>query len=132
MLSSAYSNDRRFRTRYQGKNMQVELAKLGWFGQPKAFQSVTLNNFSLSGIAICTPLKLKINQQLLLNIEQQYYRLNDIPAVVARLDHYDSHNRLYHYALKYTFGELNEHARNVTYTVLKLIEESLETTEKVA
>lgn len=132
MTQSTYSNDRRFRNRYTDPSILAEVSKRGWLGHPKAIQVVKVENFSLSGIAISATFKLKLNQQLILNLEHEDHRLNAIPAVVSRIDRHDVSTNTYYYALKYTFGALNEPARNVAYTVLKLIEERLIATADVA
>lgn len=118
-------SDRRLRSRHDALGLNAHITKLGLFGKTKSSHPVDILNLSLSGVAISTPLKLKLNRPLLLDLEYIDHRLTAIPVVVTRKDDDQSTPDNNVYGLKYTLGTLPENARSLAYSLLKLIEERL-------
>lgn len=120
-----HSTELRSRKRFDAHTLNAQLSKVGLFGKIKNPHKVDILNLSLSGIAICTPLKLKFNRPFLLNLECSDHRLTALPVVVIRRDDAQSTNDSNVYALKFTLGTLPENARSLAYTLLQLIEDRL-------
>lgn len=132
MASLSQHSGTRLHNNLYGDSVHLEIAKLNWFGHKKHSQPAQLDQFGVHSLEITTLFKLKLNQPLLVNLECEHYRLKDIPAVVTHNEPTDKQSQQYHYSLKFTFGTLNEPARNIAYTVLKLIEDHLIATTQVA
>lgn len=125
-------SDNRGRARYDAKMLSAHISKIGLFGKAKSSHKVDILNFSLSGIAIRTPLKLKFNRPYLLDIECIDHRLTAIPVAVIRKDDLQHDANSNTYALKLTLGTLPENARSLAYSLLQLIEDRLNSSANAA
>ncbi|MAY15907.1 MAG: hypothetical protein CMI06_11285 [Oceanospirillaceae bacterium] len=116
------ANERRFRQRYDASPLKLEIRMLNLFGRPKKAHMAIARDFAIGGIAIISPLKMKVGKRLLISIESRDHRLQAIPAVIIRAE---ASGGDYLYALKFAMGQLPEVASRGAYTVLQRLEVSL-------
>ena len=114
-------NDRRFSDRYEGASLKLELRPRFWFGLKKEKSPALVTNFAVGGIAIITPLKLKLGQIIHVTLLSEFHNIRQLPAEVVRIDGKDMEYR-YRYGLRFNFNQLPETASNNTLFFLKQFE----------
>lgn len=114
--------DRRFSDRYNGSRLKLEISRLNWFGRPKDKHPALISNFAIGGVAIITPLKLKVGQQLQLTLKGEFHNLTQVPAEVVRFDGKDS---IYQYGIKFSLGHMPQTASQNVLFILKQMESTL-------
>ena len=120
-------NDRRFSDRYEGASLKLELRPRFWFGLKKEKSPALVTNFAVGGIAIITPLKLKLGQVIHVTLLSEFHNIRQLPAEVVRIDGKDMEYR-YRYGLRFNFNQLPETASNNTLFLLKQIEIAIRNT----
>ena len=120
-------NDRRFSDRYEGASLKLELRPRFWFGLKKERSPALVTNFAVGGIAIITPLKLKLGQIIHVTLLSEFHNIRQLPAEVVRIDGKDMEYR-YRYGLRFNFNQLPETASNNTLFLLKQIEIAIRNT----
>jgi hypothetical protein len=120
-------NDRRFSDRYEGASLKLELRPRFWFGLKKEKSPALVTNFAVGGIAIITPLKLKLGQIIHVTLLSEFHNIRQLPAEVVRIDGKDMEYR-YRYGLRFNFNQLPETASNNTLFLLKQIEIAIRNT----
>lgn len=121
------AKDRRFSDRYEGASLKLELRPRFWFGLKKEKSPALVTNFAVGGIAIITPLKLKLGQVIHVTLLSEFHNIRQLPAEVVRLDGKDMEYR-YRYGLRFSFKQLPETASNNTLFLLKQIELAIRNT----
>ena len=115
------AKDRRFSDRYEGASLKLELRPRYWFGLKKEKSPALVTNFAVGGIAIITPLKLKLGQMIHVTLLSEFHNIRQLPAEVVRFDGKDMDYR-YRYGLHFNFNKLPETASSNTLFLLKQIE----------
>ncbi|MBL4797159.1 MAG: PilZ domain-containing protein [Oleispira sp.] len=115
------AKDRRFSDRYEGASLKLELRPRYWFGLKKEKYPALVTNFAVGGIAIITPLKLKLGQVIHVTLLSEFHNIRQLPAEVVRSDGKDMDYR-YRYGLRFNLNKLPEIASNNTHFLLKQIE----------
>jgi hypothetical protein len=113
--------DRRFNDRYEGASLKLELRPRYWFGLKKEKSPALVTNFAVGGIAIITPLKLKLGQVIHVTLLSEYHNIRQLPAEVVRIDGKNMEYR-HQYGLRFNINRLPEIACNNTLFLLKQIE----------
>jgi len=121
------AKDRRFSDRYEGASLKLELRPRFWFGLKKEKSPALVTNFAVGGIAIITPLKLKLGQVIHVTLLSEFHNIRQLPAEVVRIDGKDMEYR-YRYGLRFNFNQLPETASNNTLFLLKQIEIAIRNT----
>lgn len=121
------AKDRRFSDRYEGASLKLELRPRYWFGLKKEKSPALVTNFAVGGMAIITPLKLKLGQVIQVTLLSEYHNIRQLPAEVVRIDGKDTEYR-HQYGLRFNFNRLPETACNNTLFLLKQIEISIRNT----
>lgn len=121
------AKDRRFSDRYEGASLKLELRPRFWFGLKKEKSPALVTNFAVGGIAIITPLKLKLGQVIHVTLLSEFHNIRQLPAEVVRIDGKDMEYR-YRYGLRFNFNQLPETASNNTLFLLKQIEVAIRNT----
>lgn len=116
------TKERRFSDRYLGASLKLELQPSYWFGLKKEKHPALVTNFSSSGAAITTPLKLKIGQRIQVTILSEFHNIRQLPAEIV---HYDGKQVDYRYGVRFNFSKFPEVASNSTQFILKQIEHAL-------
>lgn len=116
------SRDQRFRQRYNASPLTLEIRPVNWFGVGGKIHKAVGRNFSIGGISIISPLKLKVGKRLLASLSTANHSLHSVPVTVLRIEEQKDD---YIYALKFNMGELSDIASHSAYSVLKQLEESL-------
>lgn len=122
MNTSLYTPEPRSTTKLRTEQLTLCICPLNWFGRPKKTIYGRINNFHLGGLVAYANANFKLEQRLLISIENDDHRLQSIPVVVTRSEALQQGQT---YTLKFALGELPEHARITAYSVLKMIENSL-------
>ena len=117
--------ERRFSDRYAGAELKMEIRPLGLFGRPKEKHPALVSNFAIGGVAIMTPLRLKVGQKLQITILSEHHNLKAVPAEVVR---YDGKQVDFRYGLKFDLGNLPQTANQNVLFILKQLEQSLQNT----
>jgi len=117
--------ERRFRQRYDAAALKLEIRAINLLGQPGKRHRAIVRNFSLGGVSILSPLKMREGKKLLLSITSDDHSLQAIPASVIRAEAKDGD---YLYAIKFSMGQIPEAASRGAYTVLQRLEVSLKQT----
>lgn len=115
------AKDRRFSDRYEGSRLKLELRPCYWFGLKKAKSPALIINFAVGGVAIMTPLKMKLGEKIHVTLLSEFHNIRQLPAEVIRFDGKDADHR-YRYGLRFNFSKLPETASNNTLFLLKQIE----------
>lgn len=115
------AKERRFSDRYEGASLKLELRPRYWFRLKKGKSPALVTNFAVGGIAIITPLKMKLGQRIHVTLLSEYHNIRQLPAEVVRFDGKDMEYR-YRYGLRFNFNQLPETASNNTLFLLKQIE----------
>jgi len=118
------AKDRRFNERYEGANLKLELRPRYWFGLKKGKSPALVTNFAVGGIAIITPLKLKVGQVIHVTLLSEFHNLRQLPAEVVRFDGKGTDYR-YQYGLRFNFNKLPKTASSNTTFLLEQIELTL-------
>ena len=121
------AKDRRFSDRYEGASLKLELRPRFWFGLKKEKSPALVTNFAVGGIAIITPLKLKLGQVIHVTLLSEFHNIRQLPAEVVRIDGKDMEYR-YRYGLRFNFNQLPETASNNSLFLLKQIEIAIRNT----
>jgi len=121
------AKDRRFSDRYEGASLKLELRPRFWFGLKKEKSPALVTNFAVGGIAIITPLKLKLGQVIHVTLLSEFHNIRQLPAEVVRIDGKDMEYR-YRYGLRFNINQLHETASNNTLFLLKQIEVAIRNT----
>jgi hypothetical protein len=121
------ANDRRFNERYEGASLKLELRPRYWFGLNKEKSPALVTNFAVGGIAIITPLKLKVGQVIHITLLSEFHNIRQLPAEVVRLDGKDLDYN-YRYGLHFNLKKLPETANNNTLFLLQQIEHTIRKT----
>lgn len=121
------AKDRRFSDRYEGASLKLELRPRFWFGLKKEKSPALVTNFAVGGIAIITPLKLKLGQVIHVTLLSEFHNIRQLPAEVVRIDGKDMEYR-YRYGLRFNINQLPETASNNTLFLLKQIEIAIRNT----
>jgi|TARA_B110000003_G_C16460411_1_gene461614 hypothetical protein len=121
------AKDRRFSDRYEGASLKLELRPRYWFGLKKQKSPALITNFSVGGIRIITPLKLKVGQIIHITLLSEFHNIRQLPAEIVRFDGKDSDYH-YRYGLQFNFKKLPETASNNTVFILKQIELAIQQT----
>ncbi|OUS35848.1 hypothetical protein A9R00_11855 [Oleispira antarctica] len=121
------AKDRRFSDRYEGASLKLELRPRFWFGLKKEKSPALVTNFAVGGIAIITPLKLKLGQVIHVTLLSEFHNIRQLPAEVVRIDGKDMEYR-YRYGLRFNINQLPETASNNTLFLLKQIEVAIRNT----
>ena len=114
--------ERRFSDRYAGADLKMEIRPLGLFGRAKEMHPALVSNFAVGGVAIMTPLKLKVGQKLRITLLSEYHNLKSVPAEVIR---YDGKQVDFRYGLKFNLSQLPQTSTDNVLFILKQIERTL-------
>ena len=118
------AKDRRFSDRYEGASLKLELRPRYWFGLKKEKSPALVTNFAVGGIAIITPLKLKLGQIIHVTLLSEFHNIRQLPAEVVRFDGKDMDYR-YQYGLRFNLTKLPKTASSNTLFLLKQIERAI-------
>jgi len=119
------ASERRFRQRYDASPLKLEVRKIGLFGRAGKRHQAIARDFSIGGVSIVSPIKMKPGKRLLVSITSDDHSLQAIPATVLRAEPNDGD---YLYALKFAMGQIPEAASRGAYTVLQRLEVTLRDT----
>ena len=114
--------ERRFSDRYEGAELKLEVRPLGLFGRPKDAHPALVSNFAVGGVAIVTPLRLKIGQKIQITLLSEHHNLKSVPAEVIR---YDGKQVDFRYGLKFNLASLPQTANQNVLFILQQMELSL-------
>lgn len=115
-------SERRFRQRYDASPLKLEIRLLNWFGRPGKTHLAIARDFSIGGVSIISPLKLKQGRRILASITSDEHSLQSVPASIVRVDEQGGD---FIYALKFSMGQVPEVASRGAYTVLQRLELTL-------
>lgn len=116
------ATERRRHQRRDANGLGIEIRRRNWLGRwQKPHHAIGLN-LSPSGLAILSPVKLRVGQTLLLSIGNRHQRLQALPAVVIHVEPRDGD---FIYGLKIHLDDLGQNARQSYDTVLQLIQDSV-------
>lgn len=116
------TSERRFRQRYDASPLKLELRQLNFFGRAGKRHQAIARDFSLGGVSVISPLRMKPGKRLLVAITSDDHRIQAIPAEVLRAEPCEGD---YLYALKFSMGQVPEAASRGAYTVLQRLEGTL-------
>lgn len=122
MDNQATSRERRFNQRYDAAALKVEIAPIKWFGLTAKKHSAFAQNFSLGGVLVVSPVKLKAEQKVSVSLGCDNHRLQAIPMLVSRCLEQGNDYLL---TLQFNLGDLPNAARTAAFSVLKSIETEL-------
>ena len=116
------TKEKRFQPRYDASPLKLEVRPIGWLGVTGKMHRAIARDFALGGIAIISPIKMKLGKQVLLTLENKDHRLDSIPAQIVRIE---QDRGDYVYALEFVLNDLSDSASYVTHNVLQKLEFSL-------
>lgn len=116
------TKERRFNERYLGASLKLELQPRYWFGLKKEKHPALVTNFASGGVAITTPVRLKIGQRIQVTILSEFHNIRYLPAEIVR---YDGKQVDYRYGVRFNFDKLPEVASDNAIFILKQIELAL-------
>ena len=115
-------NERRFRKRYDAAPLKLEISKLNLFGRAGKRHQAIARDFSLGGVSIVSPIKMKAGKDLLISLTSDDHSLQSVPATVIRAEQQDGD---FVYAIKFSMGKIPEAASRGAYTILQRLEINL-------
>lgn len=114
--------ERRFRQRYAAAPLKLEVRQLNMLGRAGRRHLAIARNFSLGGVSMISPIKIKPGKPILISLTSDSHSLQRIPATVVRAER---KNGEFIYAVKFSMGSIPEAASRGAYSVLQKLEDAL-------